>query len=143
MADGTLVDSNVLLDILTEDETWGAWSSDALADAAEVGPLLINPVIYSEVSIRFATVEALEDALPSQDYRREPIPWAAAFLAGKVFLGYRRNKGTRSTTLPDFFIGAHAAVAGVDLLTRDVGRYRTYFPTVSLIAPSTRASRPR
>jgi len=137
MPAGTLVDSHVLLDILTEDPRWENWSTDALADAAEAGPLYINPIVYSEVSIRFSTVEALEDALPPQDYRREPIPGAAAFLAGKVFLDYRRNRGTRSTTLPDFFIGAHAAVAGFDLLTRDVGRYRTYFPTVTVIAPET------
>lgn len=137
MPAGTLVDSNVLLDILTEDPVWEDWSTNALADATEAGPLYINPIVYSEVSIRFTTIEALEDALPSQDYRREPIPWAAAFLAGKVFVDYRRNKGTTSTTLPDFFIGAHAAVAGLDLLTRDVGRYRTYFPTVTLIAPET------
>lgn len=137
MVDGTLVDSNVLLDILTEDPVWQGWSTDALADAAEAGPIYINPIVYSEVSIRFSTVEALEAALPSRDYRREPIPWPAAFLAGKVFLDYRRNKGTKVTTLPDFFIGAHAAVAGLDLLTRDVGRYRTYFPTVTLIAPET------
>jgi predicted nucleic acid-binding protein len=130
-----LVDSNVLLDILTEDPVWGSWSTDALADAAETGPLYINPIVYSEVSIRFSTVEAVEEALPSKDFRREPIPWAAAFLAGKVFLDYRRSKGTKSTTLPDFFIGAHAAIANLALLTRDVGRYRTYFPTVSLITP--------
>lgn len=137
MPGGTLVDSNVLLDILTEDAVWCDWSAGALADAAEAGPLYINPIVYSEVSIRFTTIEALEDAFPAQDYRRAPIPWAAAFLAGKVFLDYRRNKGTKSTALPDFFIGAHAAVAGLDLLTRDVGRYRTYFPTVALIAPET------
>lgn len=135
MPHGTLVDSNVLLDILTEDPVWLDWSTGALTDAAEAGPLYINPIVYSEVSIRFTTVEALEDALPARDYRRAPIPWAAAFLAGKVFPEYRRNKGTKSTTLPDFFIGAHAAIAGLDLVTRDVGRYRTYFPTVSLIAP--------
>lgn len=137
MPRGTLVDSNVLLDILTEDATWLSWSSDALADAAEAGPLYVNPIVYAEVSTRFTTVEALEDAFPSRDYRREPIPWAAAFLAGKVFVDYRRNKGTKPTTLPDFFIGAHAAVADLDLLTRDVGRYRTYFPTVTLVAPNT------
>jgi predicted nucleic acid-binding protein len=136
VANGTLVDSNVLLDILTEDPRWLGWSSDALAEAAEVGPLYINPIIFSEVSIRFTTVEALDDALPSRDYRREPLPWAAAFLASKVFLAYRRNRGTTSSTLPDFFVGAHAAVADLDLLTRDVGRYRTYFPTVRLIAPN-------
>jgi predicted nucleic acid-binding protein len=132
---GTLVDSNVLLDVLTEDATWLDWSLRALAAAAEAGPLSINPVIYAEVSIRFTTVEAVEAALPAADFRREPIPWAAAFLAGKAFVDYRRNRGTRATTLPDFFVGAHAAVAGLSLLTRDVGRYRTYFPTVPLIAP--------
>ena len=125
MANGTLVDSNVLLDILTEDPRWLNWSTESLAEAAEVGPLYINPIIFSEVSIRFTTVEALDDALPPRDYRREPLPWAAAFLAGKVFLAYRRNRGTTSSTLPDFFVGAHAAVADLDLLTRDVGRYRT------------------
>jgi len=132
---GTLVDSNVLLDIMTNDDQWSEWSMEALAQAADTGPLYINPVIYAEVSIRFATVEALEDALPSRDYRREPVPWAAAFLAGKAFVDYRRNKGTKSSTLPDFFIGAHAAVAELSLLTRDTGRYRTYFPTVELITP--------
>jgi predicted nucleic acid-binding protein len=135
MAAGTLIDSNVLLDILTEDPVWEEWSADALTDAAESGPLYINPIVYSEVSIRFTSVEALDEALPPKDYRREPIPWSAAFLAGKVFLDYRRNKGTKATTLPDFFIGAHAAIAGLQLLTRDVGRYQTYFPTVTLIAP--------
>jgi hypothetical protein len=133
---GTLVDSNVLLDILTEDPTWREWSSDALAQATDTGPVYINPIIYSEVSVRFTTIEALEDALPPQDYRREPVPWAAAFLAGKVFLDYRRNQGTKSTTLPDFFVGAHAAIADLELLTRDAGRYRTYFPTVVLVAPN-------
>lgn len=136
MAHGTLVDSNVLLDILTEDPTWRGWSGDALALAAETGPLYINPIVYSEVSVRFTTVEELEHALPPESYRREPLPWAAAFLAGKVFVDYRRNQGTKSSTLPDFFIGAHAAVAELALLTRDVGRYRTYFPTVDVIAPN-------
>lgn len=136
MSQGTLVDSNVLLDVLTDDEQWSEWSAATLAETAEAGPLFVNPVIYSEVSIRFSTVEALEDALPSEDFRRAPIPWEAAFLAGKVFLRYRRNKGTRSSTLPDFFVGAHAAIADLRLLTRDMGRYRTYFPTVDIIAPA-------
>ncbi len=136
MTYGTLVDSNVLLDIMTEDPVWQKWSIAALAEAAETGPLYINPIIYSEVSIRFSTVESLEDALPHEDYRREPIPWAAAFLAGKAFLSYRRNQGTKTTTLPDFFIGAHAAITERQLLTRDVNRYRTYFPTLELLAPS-------
>jgi hypothetical protein len=132
---GTLIDSNVLLDILTDDPTWRDWSGDALAHAVERGPVCINPIVYSEVSVRFNTVEALEAALPDEDYRREPLPWAAAFLAAKVFVDYRRNDGTKASTLPDFFIGAHAAVAELALLTRDVGRYRTYFPSVTVIAP--------
>jgi predicted nucleic acid-binding protein len=135
MAGGTLVDSNVLLDILTEDPTWQDWSITALAQAAEAGPLYINPVIYAEVSIRFSRVEDLDDALPPDDFRRAPLPWAAAFLAGKAFLNYRRNRGTAPSPLPDFFIGAHAAVDGLDLLTRDAGRYRTYFPRVALRSP--------
>jgi predicted nucleic acid-binding protein len=145
---GTLVDTNVLLDVLTEDRNWLSWSLESLAAVAEDGPLFINPIIYAEVSVRFSRVEDLDEALPPKDYRRRPLPWDAAFLAGKVFLQYRRNSGTRSSTLPDFFIGAHAAVQGLGLLTRDASRYRTYFPTVRLIAPptvrarSSRRSRP-
>lgn len=135
MGSGTLVDANVLLDILTEDPTWLAWSLGALAAAAERGPLVINPMIYAEVSVRFSRVEDLEDALPAADYRRASIPWEAAFLAGKAFVSYRRRGGTKSSPLPDFFIGAHAAVEGLALLTRDAGRYRTYFPSVDLTAP--------
>lgn len=108
---------------------------DALAAAAEAGPLLINPIIYAEVSVRFSSVEELDEALPPRDYRRTALPWEAAFLAGKAFLDYRRHGGARSSTLPDFFIGAHAAVDELALLTRDVGRYRSYFPTVRLTAP--------
>jgi predicted nucleic acid-binding protein len=132
---GTLVDSNVLLDVLTEDDRWLEWSSSAIASAAEAGPLFINPIIYAEVSVRFSRLEDLEEALLPSDYRRLPLPWESAFLAAKVFLDYRRNKGTKSSTLPDFFIGAHAAVAELALLSRDTARYRTYFPTVRLIAP--------
>jgi hypothetical protein len=137
MTSGTLIDSNVLLDIFTLDPVWHGWSSQALANAVDAGPVWINPIVYAEVSIRFLTVEALEEALPPQDFGREQLPWAATFLAGKVFVQYRRNGGTRPSTLPDFFIGAHAAVTDRPLLTRDVGRYRTYFPTVHLIAPHT------
>lgn len=135
MAAGTLVDANVLLDIFTHDATWLGWSSDALADALESGPVHINPVVYAEVSVRFSRIEDLEDALPPSDFRRTDVPWSAAFLAGKAFVAYRRDTGTGSAPLPDFFIGAHAAVDGLALLTRDVRRYRTYFPTVELIAP--------
>lgn len=132
---GTLIDSNVLLDVITEDETWFEWSSQALTRAADSGPLVINPVIYAEVSVRFSRIEDLDDAIPPSDYGRLALPWEASFLAGKVFLAYRRNKGTKSSTLPDFFIGAHAAVADLALLTRDASRYRTYFPTVRIAAP--------
>lgn len=137
MAVGTLVDANVLLDILTVDPTWHGWSSEALADAAESGPLWIDPVIYAEVSLRFSRIEDLEEALPPGDFGRAQLPWEAAFLAGKAFVQYRRRGGARTSTPPDFLIGAHAAVSGRALLTRDVGRYRTYFPTVRLIAPNT------
>ena len=132
---GTLVDSTVILDLLTEDEKWLDWSEQALSEAAEAGPLVINPVIYAEISVRFRSVEDLDEAIPSNDYLRAALPWSAAFLAGKAFVDYRRRGGTRTSTLPDFFIGAHAAAGDLTLLTRDVARYRTYFPTVRLIAP--------
>lgn len=135
---GALVDSNVLLDVLTEDENWFNWSASALAEAADAGPLFINPIIYAEVSVRFSRIEDLDEALPPSDYGRLALPWEASFLAGKAFLDYRRNNGTRSSTLPDFFIGAHAAVADLSLLTRDAPRYRTYFPTVRVTAPPSR-----
>lgn len=135
MALGTLVDSNVLLDILTEDAVWLDWSFESLAAAAETGPLFINPIVYAEVSVRFSRIEDLDDALSPEDFRRTPLPWAAAFLAGKAFIAYRRNRGAVSTPLPDFFIGAHAAVEGLELLTRDPARYRTYFPKVRLRTP--------
>jgi predicted nucleic acid-binding protein len=137
LALGTLVDTNVLLDVITEDENWLSWSIETLAAAAEAGPLYINPIIYAEVSVRFTKVEDLEDALPPQDFRRAALPWEAAFLAGRAFLEYRRQGGARSSTLPDFFIGAHAAVDELVLLTRDAARYRTYFPTLELLAPFT------
>ena len=137
MAVGTLVDTNVLLDVLTEDGSWLWWSLDALAAAAETGPLLINPIIYGEVSTRFTRIEDLDEALPPQDFRRCALPWESAFLAGKAFRDYRRRSGAKRNTLPDFFIGAHAAVDDLTLLTRDARRIRTYFPTVRLIAPDT------
>ena len=132
---GTLVDSNVLLDLLTEDEEWFDWSSAMLEQAGHAGALFINPVIYAEVSIGFTSIEDLEEALPRTHYRRADLPWAASFLAGHAFRKYRRGGGTRRSPLPDFFIGAHAALAGLALLTRDARRYRTYFPTVRVIAP--------
>lgn len=135
MSRAVVVDSNVLLDVATGDERWKDWSGDALARAADRSILVINPVIYAEVSIGFDRVEDLDAALPSDLFVREPLPWDAAFLAGKAFLSYRRRGGARSTPLPDFYIGAHAAIAGYSLLTRDAKRYRTYFPTLELITP--------
>src|SRR5579883_2862827 len=130
-----LVDANVLLDVMTEDARWLAWSTEAIERTADRCRLVINPVIYAEVSIRYSRIEDLEAALPRTMFDREPIPYEAAFLAGKAFLAYRRRGGTKSSPLPDFFIGAHAAVAGYSLITRDAARYRTYFPRLSLIAP--------
>jgi predicted nucleic acid-binding protein len=131
----TLVDSNVILDVLTEDDEWGGWSGDRLADAADEGALIINPIIYAEVSARFERIEDLDEALPDAYYRRVPLPFAAAFLAGQCFVKYRRRGGERRSPLPDFYIGAHAAITGLTLLTRDATRYRTYFPTLRIIAP--------
>ncbi|HVZ87222.1 MAG TPA: type II toxin-antitoxin system VapC family toxin [Polyangia bacterium] len=130
-----LVDSNVLLDVATRDPAWFEWSSRAMATAGDQAPLAINPIVYAEISIGFRRIEDLEEAVPQSLFRREALPYEAAFLAGKAFLSYRRRGGVRATPLPDFYIGAHAAVAGFRLLTRDTTRYRTYFPTVSLIAP--------
>lgn len=135
MAAGVLVDSNVLLDILEEDSCWFSSSADRLAECAEHAVLLINPVIYAEVSVGFNRIEELEEALPHAAFTRRPLPWEAAFLAGKCFVRYRRAGGIRRSPLPDFFIGAHAAVEGLALLTRDATRYRSYFPQLELIAP--------
>ncbi|NTW67472.1 MAG: type II toxin-antitoxin system VapC family toxin [Nitrospirae bacterium] len=130
-----MVDSNVLLDILTEDKTWFAWSAEKLAECAESSTLCINAVIYAELSIGFARIEDLEAALPGDAFDRIHLPYEAAFLAGKCFLRYRRDVGLKRSPLPDFLIGAHAAVGGMTLLTRDSSRYRTYFPGLALICP--------
>jgi predicted nucleic acid-binding protein len=132
---GVLVDSNVLLDVSTEDPVWGEWSANAIREIAEYAILIINPVVYAEISVRYTTIEALDAAVPASVYRREPLPWEACFLAGKCFAEYRRRGGIRQAPLPDFFIGAHAAVHHLGLLTRDPVRYRTYFPSVVLITP--------
>lgn len=130
-----LVDSNVLLDVLEEDAQWYEWSSTQLQKAADHGSLIINPVIYAEISVGFQRIEELEEVLSPDFFQRMPLPWEAAFLAGKCFIRYRKLGGTKSSPLPDFFIGAHAAVSGLTLLTRDVARYRTYFPSLKLITP--------
>jgi predicted nucleic acid-binding protein len=130
-----LVDSSVLLDLMGEDPRWFAWSASALQRAADRSRLVINAIIYAEVSVRYSRIEDLEAALPTAMLDRESVPYEAAFLAGKTFLMYRRRGGTKRSPLPDFIIGAHAAVAGYQLMTRDASRYRSYFPGLSLIAP--------
>jgi predicted nucleic acid-binding protein len=135
---GVLVDSNVLLDIATGDPNWGEWSARALAEVAEHTTLMINPIIYAEVSIGYTTIEALDAALPTALYQRESLPWEAGFLAGKCFVQYRRRGGLRNSPLPDFYVGAHAAIGRLGLLTRDAARYRSYFPGVQVFAPTKR-----
>jgi predicted nucleic acid-binding protein len=130
-----LVDSNVLLDIFTKDKTWFKWSSEMLAELAEHDLLYINPIIYAEISAGFERIEELENALPPDYIQREGLPYEAAFLAGKCFLKYRRAGGKSRSPLPDFYIGAHAAIRGWSILTRDKGRYNSYFPTLDVIAP--------
>jgi predicted nucleic acid-binding protein len=130
-----LVDSNVILDIVTEDPVWWRWSANTLAAASNHSRLIINPVIFAEISADFETIEELDAALPVEQFTREPIPFEAAFLAGRAFVAYRRRGGIRTSPLPDFFIGAHAAISGYQLLTRDARRYRSYFPDVHLITP--------
>jgi predicted nucleic acid-binding protein len=131
----TLIDTNVLFDYLSADEQWSDWSAAMISEAADRGPVLINPIIYAELSVRYEGIEAVEEALPQEYFVRAPLPWDAAFLAAKCFAKYRKRGGARSSPLPDFFIGAHAAVAGLTLLTRDARRYRSYFPKLKIIAP--------
>jgi predicted nucleic acid-binding protein len=130
-----LIDTNVLLDILQDDSEWAPWSQDQLDAAAATDSLAINPIIYSELSIAFARIEELDTVIEETSLNIEAIPKEALFLAGKVFLTYRKSKGMKHNVLPDFFIGAHAAVMQWPILTRDVGRYRTHFPSVQLITP--------
>jgi len=129
------VDSNVILDVVTEDPKWHDWSAGQLEKLAESHTLVINPIIYSEISIGFDRIEDLDQALPPEFFRRDPLPWEAGFLAGKCFVKYRRSGGRRRSPLPDFYIGAHAAIGGIALLTRDTNRYKTYFPKLGLISP--------
>ncbi len=130
-----MVDSNVLLDVMTEDPAWFGWSTRTLEECGQGHILVINPIIYAEVSVGFDRIEDLDAALPPGMLQCRPLPLAAAFLAGKCFLTYRRRGGERHSTLPGFFIGAHAAVENMTLITRDASRYRTYFPKVKLITP--------
>jgi predicted nucleic acid-binding protein len=130
-----LVDSNVLLDVFEDDPTWADWSQSMLDDLSQNHTLVINPIVYSEVSIGFGRIEELENALGRGGFRMRDMPKETLFLAGKAFLKYRKRKDTKITALPDFFIGAHAAVAKLKLLTRDPKRMRSYFPSVELVAP--------
>lgn len=132
---GILVDSNVIIDILTEDKQWFDWSASILSHYADHTQLFINPIIYSEVSLAFEKIEDLEAALPNDIFSRVAIPWEAAFLAAKVFQKYRKRGGKKLLPLPDFFIGSHATIAKLDVLTRDVKPYKGYFPNLKLISP--------
>lgn len=131
----TLIDSNVLVDIFTKDPVWLGWSLARLEDATAKGPLVVNDVIYAECSVRYASLDYFETILFETGISMIPIPRPALFLAGKAFANYRRASGAKTGVLPDFFIGAHAVVSRLPLLTRDVRRYRTYFPGIDLIAP--------
>jgi predicted nucleic acid-binding protein len=131
----TLIDSNVLLDLMTDDKRWADWSQAQLEQATTAGPLIVNNVIYAEISTRHSTVEAVDAMLRDLDIDLVAIPRTALFLAGKAYLRYRANGGVRTGVLSDFFIGAHAAVERLPLLTRDARRYRSHFPTVELITP--------
>ncbi|CDZ28396.1 type II toxin-antitoxin system VapC family toxin [Neorhizobium galegae] len=133
----TLVDTNVLIDVFHTRSAFTEWSTEQLAAAQTNGPLLINPLIYAEMAAGYATSEELESALAPSLFRREDLPWQAAYAAGHAFLQYRRLGGDKRSPLPDFYIGAHAMVKGYRLLSRDVARYRTYFPLISLISPET------
>ena len=135
MMTGVLVDTNVLLDLIVEDSEWLDWSASALERAAADAPLLINPIIYAEASIGYNRIEEFEAAIPSDYFHRRQLPWEAAFLAGKCFAIYKKRGGRKPAPLPDFYIGAHAAVEGFTLLTRDPKRYHAYFPKLRLIAP--------
>ena len=130
-----LVDTNVLVDVLQDDPQWAEWSVGQLRAQARVHELAINPVIYAEMSLSFATIEALDTVVARMELTVHEIPKPALFLAAKAFAHYRRRGGTRAQVLPDFFIGAHAAVQGWPLLTRDASRFRTYFPSLNVLAP--------
>jgi predicted nucleic acid-binding protein len=132
---GVLVDSNVILDVFLNDVKWADWSESKLDEYSDHVPLYINSVIYSEISIGFQLIEGLESAIIKAGFQLLEIPKEALFLAGKAYIKYKKREGTKNTPLPDFFIGAQAAILNLDLLTRDVSRYKTYFPTIKLITP--------
>ncbi|NNG72567.1 type II toxin-antitoxin system VapC family toxin [Rhizobium laguerreae] len=133
----TLVDTNILVDLAVVGSDWHGWSRRRMLDVFKDGPVLINPIIYSEFSVRYDDVDEVDRLLPQDEFRRENLPWPAAFAAAAAFRLYRRAGGGRERILPDFFIGAHAAIRGYRILTRDLSGYRSYFPSVDLITPET------
>jgi predicted nucleic acid-binding protein len=133
----TLVDTNVLIDIAVRDKVWRDWSRKWLAICRDEGALILNQIVYAEFAYRYDTVEEVDAVLPPEEFRRSQLPWRAAFVAAKAFRRYRNDGGSRRRILPDFLIGAHAAIGGFAILSRDTAVYRSYFPTVPLIAPDT------
>lgn len=131
-----LIDSNVLIDVIDNDLKWADWSEAQLAPLAEASLAVINPLIYAEVAVSFNSLEDLEGALQSLNLNREALPWPAAYLASQAFQLYRRRGGARRSPMPDFYIGAHASLAGYALLTRDARRYREYFPKLKIVSPN-------
>ncbi len=131
-----LVDSNVLLDVITTNPEWVEWSSGLMMECGDRDFLIINPLILAEISISYDSIEALDLAVERARLIREPLPWEAAFLAGRCFLEYKKRGGSRRSPLPDFYIGAHASINGYALLTRDAARYQTYFPRLEIISPT-------
>lgn len=130
-----MIDSNVILDIILQDANWYTWSSEKMSVLCEDNIFIVNSIVYAEVSIGFERIEEVEELFLPNYFVREPIPWEACFLAGKSFLQYKKKGGTKASPLPDFFIGSHALIKGYRLLTRDVSRYKTYFPKLQLISP--------
>jgi predicted nucleic acid-binding protein len=133
----TLVDTNILIDVAVRDPVWLKWSRMQLEEARKRGSVIINQIIYAEFSLRYDTIAEVDSVLPGEEFRRESIPWPSAFAASKAFALYRRQGGVREQVLPDFLIGAHAAIRGYPVLTRDPAGFRQYFPTVELICPET------
>ena len=133
----TIIDTNILVDVAVRDPAWLQWSRSKLNQAAQQGALIINQIIYSEFSVRYQSVEEVEALLPADAFRRESVPWIAAYAAGRSFAAYRRAGGSKERVLPDFLIGAHAFIRGYSLLTRDPKGYRSYFPGLDIIAPET------
>lgn len=132
---GVLVDSNVILDLFLDDPIWASWSESKLDTLSQTSALYINPIIYTEISVGFKRIEEVENAVSLAGFQMLQMSREVLFLTGKTFLKYRKNQGTKRSPLPDFYIGAHAAVLGIDLITRDTARYTSYFPTVKLITP--------